>query len=49
LLGKGFFISQQDLQPQHSYVATPEEKVFPLDEHTTQIGLYSLMQRLQAM
>ncbi|MBK8451941.1 MAG: ATP-binding protein [Thiofilum sp.] len=48
-LSKGFYISQQDLQPQHSYVVTPEEKVFPMDEHTTQIGLYGLMQRLRAM
>lgn len=48
-LSKGFYVSQHDLKPKHSYVVTPEEKAFPLDEQTTQIGLFGLMERLQAM
>ena len=48
-LSKGFYVSQKDLQPQHSYVVTPEESTFPMDESTTQIGLYGLMQKLVSL
>ena len=48
-ISKGFYISQQDIKPKHSYVVTPQESVFPIDEQTTQIGLYGLMERLKAM
>lgn len=48
-LSKGFYISQQDIKPSHSYVVTPEETAFPIDEQTTQIGLYGLMEKLAAI
>ena len=48
-LSKGFYSSQQDIQPRHSYIVTPEEKVFPVDEQTTQIGLYGMMELLRGM
>lgn len=48
-LSKGFYSSQQDIQPRHSYVVTPEEKAFPVDGQTTQIGLYELMELLKKM
>jgi len=48
-LKKGFYSSRTDLQPSHSFIVTPEEKEFPVDEDTTQIGLYGLMERLQSL
>lgn len=45
-LRKGFYISRDDLKPEQSFVVSPEEKVFPIDSSTTQIGLYGLMERL---
>ena len=48
-LSKGFYVSQSDIKPTHSYVVTPEERAFPIDENTTQIGLYGLMERLAAI
>lgn len=46
-LSKGFYSSQKDIQPKHSYIVTPEEKAFPIDEQTKQIGLYELMTQLK--
>jgi hypothetical protein len=46
-LSKGFYSAQTDLQARHSYVVTPEEITFPINEQTTQIGLYSLMEKLK--
>ncbi len=48
-LSKGFYSSREDISPTHSYVVTPEEKAFPIDGETTQIGLYGLMERLRGM
>ena len=45
-LKKGFYTSRTDLNPDHSFVVTPEEKIFPIDSGATQIGLYGLMERL---
>ena len=43
---KGFYSSRTDLQPEQSFIVVPEEKEFPIDEETTQIGLYGLMEQL---
>lgn len=48
-LSKGFYVSQKDIKPIHSYVVTPEERAFPIDENTTQIGLYGLMEKLSKL
>ncbi len=48
-LKKGFYSSINDLLPEHSFIVTPEEKTYPLNNDTTQIGLYGLMERLLAM
>ncbi len=45
-LKKGFYNSREDIQAEHSFVVTPEETLFPIDESATQIGLYRLMDKL---
>lgn len=45
-LKKGFYSSRKDIQAEHSFVVTPENKAFPIDASATQIGLYELMDKL---